>query len=78
MSVQWEAGLKSAELIAGKPRFLQVDTITVPGTYRLDSPAEIEELAALGNRDAAKPEILAQVKSRFLNGVSVTPWEHFG
>jgi hypothetical protein len=77
MSVQGESGLKSAELIAGKPRFLRVDTITVPGTYRLDSPTEIEELAALGNREASKPEILAQVKSRFLNGVSVAPWEHF-
>jgi len=75
MSVQGESSLKSAELIAGKPRFLRVDTITVPGTYRLDSPTEIEELAALGNLEAGKPEILAQVRSRFLNGVSVAPWE---
>jgi len=35
-------------------------------------------LADLGNRAALQTEILGQVKSRFLNGVSVTPWERFG
>jgi patatin-like phospholipase/acyl hydrolase len=78
MSVQGESSLKSAELIAGKPRFLRVNVVTIPGTYRLDTPTEIEELAALGNHEAAKPEILAQVRSRFLNGVTANPWERFG
>jgi hypothetical protein len=77
MSVQGESSLKSAELIAGKPRFLRVDKVTTPGSYRLDRPGDIEELAALGNLEASKPEIVAQVKSRFLNGVRVNPWERF-
>jgi uncharacterized protein len=77
MSVQGESSLKSAELIAGKPRFLRVNVMTIPGSYRLDSPTEIEELASLGNRQADDPEILAQVRSRFLNGVNVNPWERF-
>jgi predicted acylesterase/phospholipase RssA len=77
MSVQAESSLKHAKLLAGEPRFLRVDVITQSGIYKLDSPQEIEELAALGNREAMRPEILSQVSSRFLNGISVSPWEHF-
>jgi len=77
MNVQAESSLKHARSLAGEPRFLRVNVITRPGSYTLDSPKEIEELAALGNREAEKPEVLSQVRSRFLNGVLVTPWEHF-
>ncbi len=77
MSAQGEVSQKHAKLLAGEPRFLRVNVITSPGSYTLDSPAEIEELAALGNREAEKPETLAQVRSRFLNGVFAAPWEHF-
>jgi len=78
MNAQSESSQKFAKLLAGEPRFLRVNVVTTPGSYTLDSSREIEELAALGNREAAKPEILGQVRSRFLNGVLVAPWEHFG
>ena len=77
MNAQAEVSQKHAKLLAGEPRYLRVNVITSPGSYTLDSPAEIEELAALGNREAEKPEILAQVRSRFLNGVFAAPWKHF-
>jgi patatin-like phospholipase len=77
MNAQAEVSQKHAKLLAGEPRFLRVNVITSPGRYTLDSPREIEELAALGNREAEKPEVLGQVRSRFLNGVLVAPWERF-
>jgi uncharacterized protein len=75
MNVQQESSLKLAKHLVGDPRFLRVNTMTVPGSYKLDGPKEIEELADLGNRIALQTEVLGQVKSRFLNGVSVVPWE---
>ena len=77
MSAQEESSLKHARLLAGEPRFFRVNVMTSPGNYRLDSPNEIEELAALGNRAALKPEVLGQIRSRFLNGVSVNRWQPF-
>lgn len=73
-TVQAEASLRFARSLAGDPRFLRVNVMTSPNIYKLDSPREIEELAALGNREAAQPEILSQIRSRFLNGVKVIPW----
>ncbi|MHB1157659.1 MAG: CBASS cGAMP-activated phospholipase [Phycisphaerales bacterium] len=77
MAVQAESSLKYARLLAGEPRFLRVNVMTTPGSYSLDRPSEIEELASLGNTEASKPEVFGQVKSRFLNGVMVAPWERF-
>ena len=77
MNVQQESSLKLTKCLLGAPRLLRVNTTTKQGVYRLDSPKEIEELADLGSRVALDPDILGQVKSRFLNGVSVAPWEHF-
>jgi patatin-like phospholipase/acyl hydrolase len=77
MNAQAESSQNFAKLLAGEPRFFRVNVMTSPGTYRLDSSREIEDLAALGNQEAAKPEILGQVRSRFLNGVLVAPWEKF-
>jgi patatin-like phospholipase/acyl hydrolase len=77
MNVQQESSLRLARYLVSDPRFLRVNTITAPGSYSLDGPREIEELADLGNRAALATEVLGQVKSRFLNGVSVSPWEQF-
>lgn len=77
MNVQQESSLKLTKCLLGTPRFLRVNITTKPGIYRLDSPDEIEELADLGCRTALDTDILGQVKSRFLNGVSVAPWERF-
>ena len=77
MNVQQESSLKLARQLVGDPRFLRVNTVTVPGTYSLDGPKEIGELAELGQREAQNASVIAQVKSRFLNGVKSIPWESF-
>lgn len=78
MNAQQESSLRLARHLVNDSRFLRVNVTTAPGSYSLDGPKEIGELADLGNRAALQTEILGQVKSRFLNGVSVTPWERFG
>ncbi len=77
MNVQQESSLRLTRHLVSDARFLRVNTVTPPGSYALDGSNEIDELADLGNRAALATEILSQVKSRFLNGVSVTPWESF-
>jgi hypothetical protein len=78
MNVQQESSLRLARNLVSDARFLRVNAVTATGSYSLDGPREIGELADLGNRAALAPDVLGQVKSRFLNGVSVTPWERFG
>jgi patatin-like phospholipase/acyl hydrolase len=77
MNVQQESSLRLARSLVSNARFLRVNTVTGPGSYSLDGPKEIGELADLGNRAALEPDVLGQVKSRFLNGVKVCPWERF-
>jgi patatin-like phospholipase/acyl hydrolase len=75
MNAQVDSSLRHAQLLVGEPRFLRINTTTTPGLYALDSSKEIESLIALGNRRASDPEILYQVKSRFLNGISAMDWK---
>jgi patatin-like phospholipase/acyl hydrolase len=77
MSVQQESSLTLARRLVGETRFMRVNVTVPAGSYSLDSAKEIGELAQLGAREALKPENLAQVKSRFLNGVATTQWERF-
>ena len=77
MNVQQESSLRLARHLVSDPRFLRVNVTTAPGSYSLDGPREIGELVDLGSRAALQTEVLGQVKSRFLNGVTVTPWERF-
>lgn len=77
MNVQQESSLKLAKTLMGETRFLRVNTTTPPGAYTLDGAGEIGELADLGNRAAGEPSTLSEIKSRFLNGVPVAPWERF-
>jgi hypothetical protein len=77
MNVQQESSLKLARHLVSDPRFLRVNVTTAPGSYSLDGPKEIGELADLGNRAALETNILSQVKSRFLNGVFAAPWEAY-
>lgn len=77
MNVQQESSLKLARQLVSDARFLRVNRVTAPGSYRLDGPKEIGELADLGNLEALRTEVLGQVKSRFLNGVSTTQWEPY-
>jgi Patatin-like phospholipase/SLOG cluster2 len=78
MNAQQESSLKLARQLVSDARFLRVNRVTVPGSYRLDSPKEIGELADLGNHAALQADILAKVKSRFLNGIFIAPWESYG
>ena len=75
MNAQVDASVRHAQLLVGEPRFLRINTMTTPGMYKLDDSREIEDLIALGNRKASNPEILYQVKSRFLNGVDAMDWK---
>lgn len=75
MNAQVDSSVKHAQLLVGEPRFLRVNTVTAPGMYALDGSKEIDDLIALGNRKASDPEILNQVKSRFLNGISAMDWK---
>lgn len=75
MNVQQESSLKLARHLVSEARFLRLNWVTAPGSYCLDGPKEIAELADLGNRAAMQPEILGQLKSRFLNGMFAVPWE---
>jgi len=74
MNAQVDASVRHAQLLVGEPRFLRLNTMTTPGMYKLDGSREIEDLIALGNRKASDPEILYQVKSRFLNGINAMDW----
>lgn len=77
MNVQQESSLKMTKHLVGTPRFLRVDKITQKGSYILDSPDEIQELADLGRNEALNPEIFSSVKSRFLNGIKVSAWDKY-
>src|SRR5208283_964174 len=74
MNAQVDSSLRHAEGLVGKPRFLRINTMTIPKMYSLDNSKEIENLITLGNKKASDPDILYQVKSRFLNGVASMPW----
>jgi hypothetical protein len=78
MNVQQESSLRLTSDLVGTPRFLRVNFTTKQGIYKMDSPNEIAELADLGRHTALKADVLGQVKSRFINGVSVDKWENFG
>jgi hypothetical protein len=75
MNAQVDSSVRLAQLLVGEPRFLRVNTMTTPGMYALDGSKEIENLVALGNRKGSDPEILSQVRSRFLNGISAMDWK---
>lgn len=75
MNAQVNSSVKHAQLLVGEPRFLRVNTMTTPGMYALDGSKEIEDLIALGNRKASEPEILSQVRSRFMNGIDAMDWK---
>lgn len=75
MNAQVDASVRHAQLLVGEPRFLRINTMTTPGKYRLDSSGEIGDLIALGNRKGSDPNILYQVKSRFLNGIDAMDWK---
>jgi hypothetical protein len=77
MHAQIDSSLRHAELLVNKVRFLRIDATTPPNIYELDNSREIANLIVLGNHQAANPDNLLQVKSRFLNGVGVMDWREY-
>ena len=63
--------------LAGKARFLRVDQTLVPGEVSLDDVTRISDLIDYGKTVAEQPEVLAQVRSRFLNGIHASAWARF-
>jgi uncharacterized protein len=74
MNAQMDSSIRHAQLLVGNPHFLRVNAVTPAKMYELDSINEIEDLAVLGDKSASNPDILSNVKSRFLNGVGVLDW----
>jgi hypothetical protein len=77
-NAQQESSIRLAQHLVGEPHFKRVNVVVPNGSYSLDSPMEIDELASLGNMAALKVEVLREVKSRFLNGIKVGSWKRFG
>jgi len=77
MNVQKESSVTLARELVGDARFCRVDVPAPTGSYSLDGPKEIADLATLGESRAQDQEILVQVKSRFLNGVPVLRWQAY-
>ena len=77
MSAQVDSVVDHARKLVSEARFLRINTTTSPGMYTLDKTSEIEDLIALGNKRASDTSTLYQVKSRFLNGVSVMDWRAY-
>jgi hypothetical protein len=63
--------------LAGRARFMRVDQTLLPGEVSLDDVARISDLIDYGRTAAEQPEVLAQIRSRFLNGIVVAPWVRF-
>lgn len=78
MNAQLDAAVRHAQQLVGESRFLRMNVTTGPGEYALDTAREIEALIALGNHGASQPDILNQVKSRFLNGIDAMDWKNIG
>ena len=74
-NAQVDSSVRHAQLLVGEPRFLRLNTLTAPGEYTLDGAQQINNLISLGYRRASDPEMLYQVKSRFLNGVPAFNWK---
>jgi uncharacterized protein len=74
MDSQAHGTAELANSLVGRARILRVDQTLVPGAVSLDNVNQIAALKDYGTRLAARPEMLADVKERFLNGAPVEPW----
>ena len=77
MHAQAQGVLELANDLAGRPRLLRVDQSLVPGEVSLDNVNRIADLRDYGKEVAARPDTLADVKERFLNGIPVEPWTRY-
>jgi uncharacterized protein len=77
MLAQARGTLELANSLAGRPRLLRVDQTLVPGEVSLDNVNRIVDLRDYGREAAGHPDMLADVKARFLNGVRVEQWTRY-
>ena len=75
MHAQAQGILELTHDLAGRARMLRVDETLVPGEVSLDNVNRIADLKDYGREAAIRPDTLADVKARFLNGVKVEPWK---
>lgn len=77
LGLMFAAQMQSSEAMARLltyDRVLRVNKQVDHNWVSLDSADKIQDLLALGRGKAVEKEVLAQVKSRFLNGVPVRPF----
>ena len=77
MNAQAQGVLELSNDLAGHARMLRVDQSLVPGEVSLDNVNRIADLKDYGKQVAARPDTVADVKARFLNGVPVEDWTRF-
>jgi hypothetical protein len=77
MHAQAQGTSELANSLAGRVRLLRVDQTVVPGEVSLDNVDRIGDLKDYGARAAGQPDTLAQVKARFLNGITPEPWKRY-
>jgi len=77
MHAQETATEEQAKQLVGAASYLRVNHTVSPDTYHLDGVGDIGDLATNGQDKALEPETLAQIQSRFLNGVHAVPWKNF-
>jgi len=78
MNAQQESSIRLAKDLVGDAHFTRINATVPNGSYSLDSSKDMEALASQGLNIAVQPEILREVKSRFLNGIHAAKWERFG
>jgi patatin-like phospholipase/acyl hydrolase len=77
MHAQQQATSELAGTLAGRARLLRVDQTLVPGEVSLDKVASISDLRDYGREAAGHPDIVAQIRARFVNGVPANRWDGF-
>ena len=75
MNAQVGSSIEHAQRLIGDARFLRINATAEKGKYKLDDSTAVSNLIALGNKTASDFSTLSQVKSRFLNGISVADWK---
>jgi hypothetical protein len=74
MHAQAQGAAELALRLAGSVRLLRVDQTVLPGEVSLDNVDRIRDLKDYGENVATLPEVLREIRERFINGVPVEPW----
>ena len=77
MHAQAQGTIELSGTLAGRTRLLRVDQTMLPGEVSLDNIGRIPDLKDFGRTVAGHPDLIADVKARFLNGIKVEPWTRY-